>query len=154
MGIAWTSFDVTIPEPMHVIAGRLSEQVSAWGSLAGAAYSGSVWKDGFKVTPATWYRNSFKPVLCGEFLPAPKGTLVRVTMRLPYLLVALVFGIWCTLLSGSVAVVRSVIEGGASAWVLIAVAVTLLFPVALTLGSFWAEVPHRRAQITRVLSGA
>jgi hypothetical protein len=149
------SFTVAIPDPAPVVAQRLAEKVAWWGRwwFTRATYWGAVRETSFKVVPITYYRNSGMPVLCGRFESSPSGTIIHVTMRLQ--LSMLVFACaFCSLLAWPLVVVLPLVLSGEAAWGVAAFLLFLIpFGYALTLGGFWFEVPRRREEITRILSG-
>jgi hypothetical protein len=152
--IPYITFGVVTSDPPNAAIQRLSKQVDQSSWFPSLPYAGKVREAGFKILPVTWYRNSFMPVIMGEFEPGPAGgTIVYVTMRMNSV-VAVFTCVWCAFVGrGLVAVVESAIEGSASWPVVLVPLLMLLFAAALALGCFWYEVPQRREDITIVLVG-
>jgi hypothetical protein len=152
--LPYITFEVTSADPTDVVVQRLSKAVDrAWWS-ANLPYIGDVWDAGFKVTPVTWYNNSFKPVITGKFEPAPAGgTVIHVTMRMN-IFVTVFMSLWLAgAFFGLGASIFVVIIGNVS-WPGILIPLGILSVGAgMALGGFWYEVPQRREDITSVLLG-
>jgi hypothetical protein len=149
----YESFTLASSDPIPIIVRRLSKQVERSSWFARAPYSGEVWSDGFKVVPVIGYRNSFLPVICGDFETQPKGTIIYVTMRLHWGVVAGVCAFCCALGPAFWGMLETVKAGSYSSAVLLIPLLMLLFALALTYVGFWFEVPQRREQIVQVLIG-
>jgi hypothetical protein len=153
--LPYITFEVTSADPTDVVVQRLSKAVDRDPWSPSLPYVGDVWDAGFKVTPVTWYKNGSKPVILGKFEPAPAGgTVIHVTMRMNAF-VTVFWAFWCSgLVFGVGASIYAVIIGNVI-WP------APLFPlgllsvgVAMALGGFWYEVPSRREDISRLLTGA
>src|SRR5438105_6866536 len=110
--IPYDAFTIEVNDSVEVVAQRLRIQTErSWWGLVTLPYVGKVWGDGFKVVPVTWYRNSFKPVICGELESTPTGTLAYVTMRPSWHALVFVFA-WCAMeVVATLSVLESVIAG-------------------------------------------
>ena len=110
-------------------------------------FQGRVDSSGFEVTRIIKYRNSFLPIIKGNFADHDSGTTITITMQLQPLVVAFMcvwFGLAGLFLLGF-ALAASV---GA-----IFVLPKLLFGWALATGGFWFEAGKQKKFLISLLSG-
>src|SRR5258708_2850766 len=94
--IPYSCFDILLADPAEVLAARLAARTTPetwwsrftggspfWFSTDGFLFAGEVSKSGFRVRRIISYGNSFRPRLCGQFIPTADGTRVEVAMRFP-----------------------------------------------------------------------
>lgn len=149
------TFTLHTAEPLPIVRQKLAAQVEPpklfrWGvSRNSAPYEGEVWETGFRISRIIDYRNSFLPVVLGEFQDDGAGTIVRVKMGLhPFVLSFLVlWGFsWYSL------IIPLCLAGLLSAGFVL---VFLGLPVvvyAVFLYAFWFEANRSRSDLTRMLT--
>jgi hypothetical protein len=152
--IPYVAFSVATSDTAEAIGRRLSENIDRTSWFPKLPYIGKVWDSGFKVLPIVRYRNSFMPVICGRFEPAPSGTIVQVTMRIHWAVIIFMCG-WCggVVVGGFNMLVQPLAVGEPIWGPLFATLFMLLFAAGLTVWAFWSEVPQRRDDVTRILLG-
>lgn len=160
--LPWYRVDLQTSDSADLVASRLTRMVAVgWFlfSRPDKPFRGRVTDRHFKVVPVLGtvlglpYRNSFQPVIEGDIVDAPPGTLVRVRMRLNAL-VALVltvwFGIWfclaalmlCSILAEGLGTHRLTPQGAGVA--LPVAGAMLFFGYSMVNISFWTEVKKGR----------
>lgn len=67
---------------------RLSKVIEPWQLLtfdSNKYFEGQLTKNKFKISRRIWYNNSFRPVILGEICPDIKGSRIKISMRLHWL---------------------------------------------------------------------
>ncbi|MEL7034300.1 MAG: hypothetical protein AAFO04_01575 [Cyanobacteria bacterium J06592_8] len=152
-------FTLRTPEPLSKIIERLEAKIEApktfrWRvSRNHPPYAGTISEDGFKIYRIIHYRNSFLPIIRGEFQSFLNETQVHITMSLhPFILAFLIFW-FSTFFSVLIPIVLHEIlsENG------------LVFPETLFLGlpifvlftfwcAFWYEANYSRNELTQIIT--
>ena len=120
------------------------------------AYTGSVYENGFKISPTIEYRNSFKPVIVGNFLSHHSGVKISVTQRL-HLVVIIFLITWIVGVVGiggliSLVPMDSLSDGPPeNQFFRIVPLGMLLFVWMLTTGGFWWEARHTKEALMKFL---
>jgi WD domain, G-beta repeat len=151
--LPFETFTLTTPDPLAIVLEKLAPHIEPTKTMRRfsrnhAPYQGTIDETGFKITRIIHYRNSFLPVIRGQFEPSATGTIVRVNMRLhPFVTAFLVFWFvtWCS--------------------ILIPVSLTMdLDPIALAFlgfpfiilfafwGGFWYEAHRSRRELTAIVT--
>ncbi len=97
--LPYDTFTIETPDPLMRVVERLSAQIQpprgfSWSSDPNhTPYEGTISETGFKINRIIDYRNSFLPMIRGEFEHLPTGTLVRIKMGLHPFVIAFV-GLW------------------------------------------------------------
>ena len=141
--IPFDRFTVETNDPIPIVAGKLSEKLDhswfrlPWYTCKGLAYAGSVWENGFKIIRVLNYRNSFQPVICGRFEAGANGTVVRITMRPSWIVLAfLIF--WSSMIgSGAFGMLAPIYRGEIPWYALFFPAIMVVLALGLTTVSFW-----------------
>ncbi|MBI3822165.1 MAG: hypothetical protein HY289_05735 [Planctomycetes bacterium] len=161
--LPYDSFTLETSEPIAVVAGRLTAKLdnswSSWMSGFGLArwdgtFTGKVTEDGFKVEQVLFYRNSFKPVICGRFNAGPTGTVIDLTMRLNFFVVGFMTLWFGGIGAGFITVLPHVIARAVPWYGLPIFVLMWLLGYGLTLGCFWWEASRVREEITQLLVNA
>ncbi|MDY7021070.1 MAG: hypothetical protein SWJ54_06865, partial [Cyanobacteriota bacterium] len=91
-------FTLRTPDSLSKVIERLEAKIEApktfrWSfSRNHAPYAGTISEDGFKIYRIIHYRNSFLPIIRGEFQSFTDETQVHITMSLhPFVLAFLIF---------------------------------------------------------------
>jgi hypothetical protein len=112
---------------------------------------GSIYARGFTATRVIHYRNSFLPVLYGQFIPHKQGTTIHIRMML-HPLVLLFLANWLGL-AGVFTLIGLAVWIGGGDWIFPAIAGGMAaFAVLLTYGGFFAEATRTRELITSVFA--
>lgn len=145
-------FDLVSPLERPALIARLQRLIAPPSlirfSKPNEPYIGAVSEDGFRLSPVIGYRNSFKPVIVGKFLPYYSGVRISVVQR-PHLLVLAFMAVWfggVIIMGGAVA-----LFGDVELQARLIPAGMLLFGWALVVGGFWWEARHTREDLMQNL---
>ena len=111
----------------------------------GKPFQGKCSREGFRITRIIRYRNSFLPIINGNYLNSSNGTTIQIKMGLHPIVIAFM-GIWFGgVVIGAVSISYSLAirECGFQLPMLIPFAM-LLFGIALVLGGFWFEAKKQK----------
>jgi hypothetical protein len=150
-----------VESPPDVVAARLSALVATkWFYLTAPPEPFRGWVRGRHFTVVRhlglWH-NSSRPVVLGEIVPAPSGTVVRIRMRLAIVVAAfLVLWFGALLLFGGLLAWRALgggngLQGGSDGGAGLAVGAMVLIGYLLVSLSFWSEVRKARALLVEGL---
>jgi len=96
--------EFTAAAPPPAVVAALRRAVGDRGAPGGFPFSGSVTDEGFVITRFNEYRSTFMPHVRGRLRPAPGGTLVHLTLR-PHWSVLAFMGIWLLFLAAFAVIV-------------------------------------------------
>jgi hypothetical protein len=98
-------------------------------------FEGEVSETGFKISRILRYRNSFRPVVEGEFFPLVKGVRIEVRMRLQ-MIVMLFSIVWLSFVAvGAGAIIFQIIStGGFATGMFIPFGMLLFYLLLMTIG--------------------
>lgn len=147
-------------EPLSMVIEKLEAQIQApetfrWGfPRPHAPYTGTISESGFKIYRIIHYRNSFLPVIRGQFESSSDETLVHITMRLhPFVIAFLIFwlSIWYSIsiplfllefLSGNAPLLEALLFLGLPLFILLIFAATFRY-----------EVNRSHRELTQIITG-
>lgn len=147
------TFTLQTPDPLPIVVERLARQIEpikAWRrfSYDRKLYQGSIDDTGFKMTRIIHYRNSFLPVIRGQFETSPTGTIVRVSMKLhPFVIGFLVFW-YCTWYSMVLPIFLTMDFEVFAAGLFVGLPLVIL---VVFWGSFWYEAHRSRRELTEIV---
>ena len=148
-------FTLISPHDPAALAARLGQETEKRSFIPfkrpSTPYYGSVTNEGFNITPAIGYRNSFSPVIVGRFEFHHAGAKIDVVQRLHYFVMA--FGaFWATVVAtvGFALVNAAPIEGEPLFLRLFPLGMLAFFWV-LSTGGFWWEARHTRDNLSAIL---
>jgi hypothetical protein len=154
--LPYDTFTLQTPDPLPIVLNRLAAQIEPtktvrWHfSRHHLPYEGTLSEAGFQICRIIHYRNSFLPIIRGQFTSSPLGTSVHITMRLhPFVIAfsifwylvwyACFFPIWST---GSMPT--------AFAWQFLGMPIALLL---VFWGAFWTEAFRSRSDLDQMIVG-
>lgn len=152
----YDSFTIETPDPLPIAVEKLAAQIeSPRGfrlsfSRHHAPYSGTISETGFEIHRIIDYRNSFLPVIRGEFESSPFGTIVRIKMGLhPFTIAFLAFW-YLTWYSFSIPIcLAGAMPNDIALWFLgMPMAILLAFWCA-----FWYEANRSRRELVEIMKG-
>ncbi|HEY9639972.1 MAG TPA: WD40 repeat domain-containing protein [Coleofasciculaceae cyanobacterium] len=154
--LPYDSFTLQTPDPLPIVLERLATQVESeklirWQfSRNHLPYEGSYSEAGFKIHRIIHYRNSFLPIIRGQFETSRLGTTVHITMRLhPFVTVFL--GFWYLVWYGfslPIWLTGAMPTAFALQFLGLPVLILLIFWIA-----FWAEASRSRHDLTQMILG-
>ncbi len=155
------TFTVKSPEPLSKIIEKLEakiepQKIVRWGfSHRHFSYEGTISQSGFKIHRIIHYRNSFLPIIRGEFEALPKETLVHITMELHPFVMTFLIVVFSIIYSLSLAVFLSEIFSGTlptfEAFLLLGFPVIILFSFWC---AFWYEASRSRRELIQIIQGS
>ncbi len=120
-----------------------------------AQFQGDVSSDAFEITRIIRYRNSFLPVVRGQFLPSASGTTVAIQMELhPFVMVGMCLWFGGVGL-GILTFASGLLNGQAPLFPGLLVLLGMLaFGFALVSGGFWPEAKKQKSTLIEMFEGA
>ena len=149
------TFTLRSPEPLSKIIEKLEAKIEPpkairWGfSRRHLPYEGTISHSGFQIHRIIHYRNSFLPIIRGEFESLPNETLVHITMRLnPAVKIFLIiwFSFWY-----SVAAPFFFYDVTFEAFFFVGMPIFILIVFWY---AFWYEVNRSRRELTQIIQGS
>jgi WD40 repeat protein len=154
--LPYDTFTLQTPDPLPIVMNRLAAQIEPtkivrWSfSRNHLPYQGTFSETGFQISRIIHNRNSFLPMIRGQFESSSLGTSVHITMRLHPVVIAFLscwylfwygifFPVWLT---GSIPATFALLFLGS--------------PIALLLvfwGAFWAEASRSRGDLEQIILG-
>ena len=127
--------------------GSVQEDEARRFSRDHAPFQGEVYPGGFRISRIIHYRNSFLPMITGEFQPGAAGTKVVIRMGLhPFVTVFLC--VWFGGVGlGLFAVLSGIRSGQTSPAMLLAPVGMLLFGWGLAFAGFWFEARKQKRML-------
>jgi hypothetical protein len=140
------TWEFTTGESAEELLLRLSEEVHAGFVVFSPRrrFRGTLDDATFTLMRNLTYRNSWAPVLCGQFLPQAQGTTVLATLRLNRF-VMIFMAVWLAVPAALFIAFTMAAFAGGLWW--LPLAPLGMFTIALTVSrlAFWYEVPHTKA---------
>ncbi|WP_427158799.1 hypothetical protein ACQFX9_23110 [Aliinostoc sp. HNIBRCY26] len=148
------TFTITTPDSVTIVRQRLSQKVEPQKAFRfsrnHAPYEGSISEDGFQISRIIHYRNSFLPMIRGQFEVQSHQTLIHVQMSIhPFVMAFL--GFWFFFWYS--AVIPILFTGAIPnhiAPIFIGMPILMLF---ICWGSFWYEAKRSRTELTQIIQG-
>lgn len=154
--LPYDTFTLQTPDPLPIVLNRLAAQIEPtqtvrwWFSRNHLPYEGTFSETGFQMSRIIHNRNSFLPMIRGQFESSSLGTSVHITMRLHPVVITFLscwylfwygifFPVWLT---GSIPATFALQFLGT--------------PIALLLvfwGAFWAEASRSRGDLEQIILG-
>jgi WD40 repeat protein len=149
------TFTLSTADPLAIVLEKLSGHIEPtkpfrWFSRDHAPYQGTIDDAGFKITRIIHHRNSFLPVIRGQFESSSTGTIVRVNMRLhPFVMAFLAFW-YATWYSISIPISLTMDLDPLMVWSFLGFPLIILF---VFWGAFWYEAHRSRRELTAIVMG-
>jgi hypothetical protein len=153
--LPYDSFTIQTSDPVHIVRERLATQIEPqkpmrWNFFNYLPYEGTLSETGFKIRRIIHYRNSFLPLIRGQFEPSPSGTIVRITLRLHPAAIAFWIVWYLVLYSFFFHMWLTKAMPVAAAWHFLGFSIALL---AVFWAAFWAEAHRSRRDLVQMIQG-
>jgi len=152
--IPYESFTLQTSDPVSRVREKLAASIAApqplrwFRSRSHVPYTGNLDETGFEIRRIIYYRNSFLPIIRGQFEPTAQGTAIHIKMGLHPLVIAFLVAwgsIWYSVL------LLMVLAGAVPGEVAIACFTIPLVVLAIFWGAFWYEVRRSRQDLVNLL---
>ncbi|MFN6568623.1 hypothetical protein [Dendronalium sp. ChiSLP03b] len=152
--LPYNTFTILTTDPLPIVLQRLGAKVEPTKifrfSTKHAPYQGTISEQGFQISRIIHYRNSFLPVIRGDFEVQPHQTAVHIQMSLhPFVMAFL--GFWFLCWYGAVVPVtlaNAMPSNMAAVFLGMPIVMLIVFWIA-----FWTEANRSHSELAQIIQG-